>query len=155
LVYYALPERSSGGVPMARIGQRLGDAVVLDGFAPGSHLDGIPGEPLRVSLYWRAEEPVDQDLVVFVQLLDMSGKLWAQVDRQPVAGFRPTSSWQPGEVIRDNYGLLLPAEMPPGDYELIAGLYLPTTMERLAVSTSQGVLLGDHVSVTSISLRDH
>ena len=72
-----------------------------------------------------------------------------------MAGFRPTFTWQPGEVIRDNYGLLLPDDLPPGDYRLIAGLYLPTTMERLAASTAEGVPLGDHVSITNIGVRDH
>ena len=90
--------------------------------------------------------------MVFVQLLDQDGRLRAQVDRPPVAGFRPTSAWEPGELIRDNYGLALPADLPPGDYQLITGLYLPATMERLVVSTTAGAQLDDYVLLDIITV---
>ena len=87
---------------------------------------------------------------MFVQLLSQGGELQAQVDRAPVGGFRPTSSWQPGEVIRDNYGLALPPDLPLGRYQLIVGLYSPDSLQRLAVSTSEGVAMGDHVPLAEV-----
>ena len=74
----------------------------------------------------------------------------AQEDRTPVGGFRPTSAWQPGEVIRDNYGFALPSALPLGHYQLIVGLYSPTSMERLAVVASDGAPLGDYVPLAEV-----
>jgi hypothetical protein len=144
---------------------RLGKHLRLDSFAlacdePPGTAEGkaCPPLPLRVpsgqvlpfSLFWRTERAIQEDYTVFVQLLDESGKLHVQLDRQPVGGFRPTSTWQPAEVIADKYGLGLPADLVPGRYRLIVGLYLPASMERLAVTTDEGVMLGDHVFLTDV-----
>jgi hypothetical protein len=93
---------------------------------------------------------VAEDYAVFVQLLDEGGGLKAQVDRSPVGGFRPTSSWRPGEMITDNYGLALPEELAPGRYRLIAGLYSPASMERLVVITNDGAQQQDHVTLGEV-----
>jgi hypothetical protein len=60
---------------------------------------------------------------VFTQLFDPTGALVAQQDNWPVAGLAPTDSWQAGALIRDPYQLALPADIPPGDYQLWVGLY--------------------------------
>jgi hypothetical protein len=85
-----------------------------------------------------------------VQLLDEGGELHAQLDRLPVGGFRPTSTWLPEEKIADNYGLSLPSELLPGRYQLIAGLYLPSNLDRLEVTTEDGSLLGDHAVLSEV-----
>jgi hypothetical protein len=56
-------------------------------------------------------------------LLDNTGSPATQRDGEPVGGSRPTTTWQPDEVIVDNHGILLPPGMPPGDYALRLGLY--------------------------------
>jgi 4-amino-4-deoxy-L-arabinose transferase-like glycosyltransferase len=109
-------------------------------------------EPVRLTLYWRALGVISQDLMVFVQLLDSSGKLAWQVDRYPVDGFHPTNSWDVGEIIMDRYGWQLPAELPSGEYRLIAGLYNWQTGQRLSITDSQGAPLGDHVVLTTVSI---
>jgi hypothetical protein len=59
--------------------------------------------------------------------------LVAQHDSPPNGGYTPTSIWLPGKEVVDRHGLVLPSDLPPGDYRLIAGLYNPTTGERLPV----------------------
>ncbi|MBU1879764.1 MAG: hypothetical protein KJ734_12500, partial [Chloroflexi bacterium] len=123
---------------------RLGEAITLLGYTLG---DGPfrPGGEVPLSLYWRAETPVSADYTVFVQLLGPDGLPVAQIDSYPVAGFRPTGSWAVGEVIRDNYGLAVPAGAPAGRYRLISGMYDLATMQRLPVTPAGGdfVLLAE------------
>ncbi len=87
-----------------------------------------------LTLFWRTEAEMDIAYTVFVQLLNPAGQVVAQVDQQPLAGAAPTTTWLPGEVLTDAYTLTLPAEMPPGLYRVIAGLYDPATGQRLPVT---------------------
>jgi hypothetical protein len=72
-----------------------------------------PGQVVRLSLFWQADEPVGERFTVFAHLLDQNGRLVAQQDGEPVGGSRPTTSWSAGEVIRDHVGILvLPTRRP-------------------------------------------
>jgi hypothetical protein len=150
LVRYQLLEDGPDDTPQAPLDLRLGDRLWLTGYSPAGPLGAQSAEVLPFSMFWKTDQPGEQDYVVFVQLLSQGGELLAQVDRTPVGGFRPTSTWQPGEVIRDNYGLALPPDLPPGRYQLIVGLYSPGSMQRLVVSDSEGVQMGDHVPLVEV-----
>jgi hypothetical protein len=113
-----------------------------------------PGDTLRVSLSWRALEPVSQNYAVFVHLAGADDHVWAQHDSQPVGGFRPTYSWHPGEEITDNHGLALPPDIPPGEYEITVGLYDDATGERLQVIGEEGVAVGDMLAVATVEVRN-
>jgi hypothetical protein len=152
LVLYQLPTGTTDEAPLSPMELRMGDWLRLVGYSPGGPLEVDPGDVLAFSLFWQAEHPAEQDYVVFAQLLDAEGRLWAQIDRPPVAGFRPTHTWQPSEVIRDNYGLAVPSDLPLGRYRLITGLYLPSTMRRLPVTTADGVYVGDYATLTWVSV---
>jgi hypothetical protein len=55
-------------------------------------------------------------------------------------------------MVVDRLGLLLPSDLPAGDYQLLVGMYLPATGDRLAVVGAEGdadtISLG-HVRVVS------
>lgn len=89
--------------------------------------DGVvqarPSDTLQVSLNWRAEQPPAGNYTAFVQLLDEANQVRAQRDRWPGDGLFPTAALAAGQVITDNLALPLPADLPPGRYRLIAGLY--------------------------------
>lgn len=91
------------------------------------------GQIVRLELLWQAAEPVQERYKVFVHLLGPEGQVVAQRDSEPVDGTRPTTSWQRGEPIADRYGLWLPADLPAGDYRLVAGLYHAETGDRVPV----------------------
>jgi len=110
------------------------------------------GDVIHLSLLWQALAPIEQDYTVFVHMLDENGQLCLQVDRYPVDGFRPTSLWSLGEKVRDNYGLVIPPEMPPGRYHLVAGMYWLETLERLPVTSHEAVRLGDYVLLGEITV---
>ena len=153
LVLYQLPAASAAEAPLRPMELRMGDWLWLVGWSPARPLEVGPGDVLVFSLFWQSEHPVEQDYVVFAQLLDEKGRLWAQVDRPPVAGFRPTHTWEPSEVIRDNYGLAVPSGLPAGRYRLITGLYLPSSMERIPVTNADGIYVGDHATLTWVTVR--
>jgi len=68
-----------------------------------------------------------------------------------VGGFRPTSTWRIGEVIHDRHGLLLPADIEPGEYALWTGLYDGATGERLPVRLPDGSA-DDHILLGTLEV---
>ena len=44
-------------------------------------------------------------------------------DDRPGGGSLPTTRWQPGWRILDEYQIALPADLPPGQYTLETGFY--------------------------------
>ena len=99
----------------------------------GFEIDGLSDQQLDFSLAWQAEQRLPQDYTVFTQLLDRTGQLVTSMDRPPLDGAYPTSTWLPGQTIIDRRSIPL-AGVPPGDYRLIVGLYDPATRQRLATT---------------------
>ncbi len=101
------------------------------------------GEYLLVGIFWLANGTPETRYKVFVQLLDMEGRLVAQRDSEPAGGTWPTSSWEAGYNYYDYHALLIPEELPTGEYTLIAGLYdINDPAARLPVGDSSYVDLG-------------
>ena len=98
-----------------------------------------PDGEIIVSLHWVANQPLDKNYTVFVQVIDFSKpEVIAQNDSQPAWGRSPTSQWIPGESILDTHIITLPAALRAGSYELIVGLYDAETGERL-INHSQAI----------------
>jgi hypothetical protein len=104
--------------------------------------DPHPGEPLRLAFDWRVVERVGDSLVMFVHLVRDGGHLVAQRDAVPGNGLFPVESWEPGEVVRDQFALQLPPELPPGEYEIQVGVYSATSGQRYRlVEPEEGVYI--------------
>ncbi len=108
----------------------FGDRLHLLGYTVEPKLPA-PGQPVRLTLYWQAIAPPEHDYTVFVHLRQPAGGNVAQADHRPLGDLYPTSLWPVGETIRETSELLLPPDLPPGSYQLWAGLYLLETGERL------------------------
>lgn len=122
--------------PDAPRSDRLGAAIRLTAFNLPSRAFH-PGDLLPLTLTWKATAPVQQDAVVFVHLYNAAGAVVAQRDAQPVDGYRPTGTWRVGEPVVDRHGILIPADLAPGDYTLCVGLYDAVTGQRFAVEPPQ------------------
>ena len=109
----------------------MGPNVELVGYdlAPATP---APGARVEVTLYWHALGTPAHDYQAFVHLLDAEGNIVAQHDGVPGDGGLPTLGWLPGEYLLDRHVLTLPADLPPGEYHLAAGLYRPVTWQRPA-----------------------
>jgi hypothetical protein len=103
-------------------GVALRDEIELEGYCV-SDREIKAGKTLAVSLFWRVLKAPDEPLKVFVQMLDSTGKLVAQHDGEPVAWSRPTDKWRTGDQYVDRHGVLLPADLAPGQYKLLVGMY--------------------------------
>jgi hypothetical protein len=98
---------------------------------------------LNVWLRWEALASPNADYTVFVHLIAPDGRVAAQHDGPPMAGYAPTSTWTPGHAIDDRHLVLLPLDLAPGAYRLQVGLYHPMTGERLPVDGGgDAVVLG-------------
>jgi 4-amino-4-deoxy-L-arabinose transferase-like glycosyltransferase len=113
--------------PRTPSGATLGaGAVVLDGYRHPGRVQA--GTTLPLALFWRATRPLPLDYTVYVHLVDAAGSKVAQRDVPPLEGRRPTSAWQPGDLVRDDQDLFVPETVAPGTYRLLAGMYDAATM---------------------------
>jgi hypothetical protein len=116
--------------PAQRLDAAWQDGIVLVGADPIS-TTVTAGATLPVRLVWSASAQPQRDYTIFVHLVDESGVPLAQHDRQPAGGFYPTSAWEPGVQVAEQYQLDVPADLAPGRYRLVTGLYDPVKNERL------------------------
>ncbi len=88
------------------------------------------GQSLSLLSFWQMQQPTDQDLKVFVHLLDGAGNVVAQHDGLDVRlnGLQPGDEWAQLHVIP------LPVDLPPGNYALQLGLYEAYTLIRLPLA---------------------
>jgi hypothetical protein len=141
------------------VGSRLGESIRLIGYdlvvdEEQTSLDDLyPGDMLGVSLLWECVAPMDVDYTMAVYIIDAGGQVVLQQDRQPVGGFVPTTAWEPGELIRDNFGFIIPADLPPGEYQLGTVVYSWPSLERLPVTGPDGADAGDFVTLGMIEIR--
>jgi hypothetical protein len=87
-----------------------------------------------VTLYWRAEQPVQKDLKVFVHWVDGQDRILAQRDSRPQEEGQPTWMWQPGFIVQDTYRLDLPLAEPPYPSTIYVGFYDAKTMDKFPLS---------------------
>ena len=111
-----------------------------------------PGGLVPVSLAWRALARLTARYKVFLHIGLPDAPPVAQNDAEPVGGFRPTSSWAPGETIIDQRAVWVRADAPPGRYGLYVGLYDPSTGQRLAIDTSHGTAMAGRLYLGDITI---
>ncbi len=100
-----------------------------------------PGARLDVTLYWRAVQRPAAVWHSFLHLYDAAGEKAAQAeDHQPGGVYLSSTLWRPGDVIADHFSIVLPADLPPGDYTLMAGFYDPATGQRIADPLPTGII---------------
>lgn len=103
-----------------------------------------PGDPVPVTVYWKALAPVPANFQVFVHLIGPDGKLWGQSDKLNPADF-PTTRWPLDRYVRDEHTAMLSPDAPEGSYTVVAGLWSADTGNRLYVFDAAGNALGDGV----------
>lgn len=123
-------------------------AVVDVPFEGGPRLRGYaiptnqaaPGDQLMVTLYWQGESDGATPLHSFVHIRNgqpngpmnprSDSEIWAQ-DEHVEPGGRLTTDYWPPQVYSDQFVLVLPEDMPPGDYFVEIGWFNPESGEQL------------------------
>ncbi len=104
---------------------------------------------LLLTLYWQALGALGRDYTAFVHLLDGEGERVSQSDAQPDwDGPVPTSTWRPGEVVKDVRWLPLPGTLDRPLYRVWVGWYWWETGERLPAQVPGQEGSSDHLEWT-------
>ncbi len=150
LVIYAVPREGMGAEIQHPLDLRLGDGIALVGYSLAD-AQVRAGDVLQLTLFWQALGEIGERYKVFAHVLDGRSFIVGQRDAEPGGGARPTTTWEEGEQMTDNYGVLVLPGTPPGEYQLEIGMYSLETGERLTVS-EDGQPLGDCVLLEPIQV---
>jgi hypothetical protein len=145
----ALPANLAARVPtttLATVGElfRLRDYRMIE---PPSR-----GGQLRARLLWEPVGSTPDDWIIATYLIDASGQIRAQDDRQPCDGSYSTSRWQTTDLISDDRTLAIPEDLPPGEYQLALAFYRPSDNSRLSVRGPTGKATGDILILDTVSV---
>ncbi len=132
----------------------LGDLITLEGYDIQHATPLRPGDNIHLTLYWRAQQPIDKSFKVFNQSYFGDGQIVAQRDGYPVCEGRETWRWDPGELITDPYVIPVNQDAPDGLYPLYTGMYLEETFDRLPVLDDSGAEVGTQVHLTDIRIGE-
>jgi len=90
---------------------------------------------VHLTLFWWAESSSLGDLLVTAVMLDEQGEEVGRISTRPVDGYYPTTQWDQGEIVRDQYSFWLPDGFPSGRYHLRVAVSIADTGE---VMTAEG-----------------
>lgn len=110
----------------------------------------VPGDTVPFTLYWQVDGRPPELVSVFVHVLNGQGEPVAQSDQWP--GGLPSDIWAEGQIIVDAHAIPLPADLPPGEYQLAAGLYTASNGQRLPATDAAGMPLSDNRLILPITL---
>jgi hypothetical protein len=153
-LFNALSHPAAAEQPVAKdVELRAGSAINLVRYALVSR-SVSRGDDFRLTVHWRALAQPESNSTVFVHLLDEAGTLRAQKDSPPLDGTRPTSAWNAGEWLEDQYTVRVPDDVPPGSYMLEVGMYDSVTGARLLMQDAGGSrLTDDRLLIEGLSVR--
>jgi len=130
----------------------FGNRIALIGYDMDRRF-ASPGETIHLILYWRTLAKMEENYSVFTHILGEENRIWAQKDSWPRGGDAPTSTWQPGQTIADEYALTIYADTPHDAYDVEIGLYLAATGDRLRIVGPGGRLLDDRVLLSKVRVK--
>ena len=98
----------------------------------GNRLQVAPGETFYVVLYFQPTATLHEGLTGFVHLVTPDGSNAVGLMDRYLGGLAyPTTRWHVGEVVRQEFPVPVPADLPPGEYALEIGIYRPATLQRI------------------------
>ncbi len=113
----------------------VGDVAMLRGYT----INAADEWGLTVFLYWQPLQQTDTEHVAFVHVLDKNGTYVTGDDHVPLNHNASTTAWLPDSLLRDPFYV----NLPPGNYQVIVGMYDSTTQTRLEIEGGDRWLLGE------------
>lgn len=134
--------------------RNLGGLIALLGYSIDAGDVGAD-ETVSITLRWQTLAPMDKDYTVFIHLVGPDGRIWAHEDRLLEHGGLPTSTWQVGQIVTNQYDLAIGSPVASGDYVVQAGIYYWQTGDRLEVrDENRQRLTGDTIVLRHIRIND-
>ena len=127
----------------------LGDQVLFLGYQPTEEL-AQPGAQMILSTYWRVLAPLPPDLGIFLHLLGDSATPLAQGDALALL----SDTLQPGDIVVQRHGLVVPADVPAGVYSLSAGVYSRSNRHPRLTVMADGQEEVDHLILGQLVISD-
>ncbi len=119
----------------------IGDRLLL--LHSAYRVDTAHGD-VQVALDWHVQAPDPEDVTVFAQLVDASGRLIAQADGYPLDGVSPSRLWRLGDQWREVRTIHPAGGLPPaGSYRVLVGAYVTAGAARLHAYNPAGQRLAD------------
>jgi hypothetical protein len=140
----------TASAPAVRLAQaNFGDQLAVVGFE-ANPIVVAPGGELVVNVHWQAESAMSEAFTGFVHLVAPDGRLVAQDDHELGRGFYRTIFWQPRQVIRERYTLIVPKDAPGGEYALWVGAYSFPSLTRLPLRSASATARDDAVMLETV-----
>ncbi len=132
----AIPSRLNGGA-----GIDFGGEMRLLGYALETP-SAMPGEAVRLTLYWQALIAMDRNWSVFLHVVDEYGVIAAQRDRYPGQGALATTLLRPGQTFADEIVIPVPeVAYAPAEAHIEVGLYDLQDGYRMPVAEGDSLVL--------------
>jgi len=82
-----------------------------------------PGKDIKLTHYWKLVASPGDGWRVFTHLEGPNHQGFVNADHGPVGGKYPVSQWKPGEIIRDQHTVALPANWPAPSVQVYVGTW--------------------------------
>ncbi|MBM3129881.1 MAG: DUF2079 domain-containing protein [Chloroflexi bacterium] len=133
-----------------RIDARFDQRITLLGYSMVVTETKPWGTTLRPVLEWRAEQSIAESYHIVINVVDRQGHRWATDAREPQDGVTPTTRWQVGKSVSDQYDLRLPPTMPTADYFLTVAVCARDQEICLPAADGAGNALGEEIEFTRV-----
>ncbi len=131
---------------------RWGSRIVLRRFEH-SALSLPAGEALRLRFSWQRMAPLQKRYLVSLTLTDERGQVWAERASEPCAAWCLTTDWDT-QPVRDQHALLVPADTPPGLYDLRLTWYERGSDRPLEAVDEEKTDLGTSVHLATVTVEE-
>jgi hypothetical protein len=113
----------------------FGDKLLLQGYDLPAAVR--VGEYLPVTAYWEALAPMEVRYRAFVHLIGSGEERWGQHDDDPACRLL-TTDMRPGQKSDRQFRIPVDPATPPGEYQVILGIYQPESLTRLGIWDNWG-----------------
>lgn len=121
---------------------RFGEHILLKGYALDREAV-TAGDTVRLTLYWRANQPLETRYLVVNQLRRAEdGAVVTQIEGEPGCETQRTTDWGVGVLIQDLYHLSIATDASPGLYSITTRIETRSTGEALPSSQGEFATLG-------------
>lgn len=108
------------------------------------------GQRVAMSLYWRLNHKMPDDLLVSLRVVDDKGTVWGQWDAPPVGNLYPIPQWLSRAIMLDEHDLVVDPGAPPGDYAVELSVSRSTGHEPLSYRIGSAPATTDPIHLTTI-----